>query len=100
MRAPASLHGKTNRTRRSSIAIAKKFGATIVINSSDGKAVEHIMKSTGGTGVDVAIEAVGTPATFDIGRRLSGQEAVLPTSAFTVSRCRCSSISSGIGISL
>ena len=46
--------------------VAKTFGATTAINSADGKAVERVMAATGGTGVDVAVEAVGTPATFDI----------------------------------
>lgn len=45
---------------------AKSFGATQIVNSSDGKAVEQIMALTHGDGVDVAIEAVGIPATFDI----------------------------------
>ena len=46
--------------------VSKKFGATIVVNNKDGKAVEKIMELTNGKGVDVAIEAVGVPATFDI----------------------------------
>lgn len=46
--------------------IAQGFGATTVINSGDGKAVERVLELTGGTGVDVAVEAVGVPATFDI----------------------------------
>lgn len=46
------------------LAIAKSLGATTIINNSDGKAVEKIMKMTGGEGVDTAIEAVGVPATF------------------------------------
>ncbi|BDG33363.1 zinc-dependent alcohol dehydrogenase family protein [Parageobacillus thermoglucosidasius] len=48
------------------LEVAKKFGATQVVNSADGKAVEKIMELTGGKGVDVAMEAVGIPATFDI----------------------------------
>jgi alcohol dehydrogenase len=48
------------------LEVAKKFGATQVVNSSDGKAVEKIMELTGGKGVDVAMEAVGIRATFDI----------------------------------
>jgi alcohol dehydrogenase len=48
------------------LEVAKKFGATQVVNSSDGKAIEKIMELTGGKGVDVAMEAVGIPATFDI----------------------------------
>ncbi len=54
------------------LAIAKKFGATTLINSSDGKAVETMMKLTNGEGVDVAIEAVGTPTTFDICQDIIG----------------------------
>src|SRR6187399_3181458 len=46
--------------------VAKAFGATALINSTDGGAVQRVMDLTGGQGVDVAIEAVGVPATFDI----------------------------------
>jgi alcohol dehydrogenase len=48
------------------LEIAKRFGATSAINSSDGKAVEAVMKMTGRRGVDTAIEAVGIPATFEL----------------------------------
>ena len=48
------------------LAVAKKFGATHLINSADGKATQRVMELTEGAGVDVAIEAVGIPATFDI----------------------------------
>jgi alcohol dehydrogenase len=48
------------------LLVAGQFGATAVINSSDGRAVERVMALTSGAGVDVAIEAVGVPATFDI----------------------------------
>jgi alcohol dehydrogenase len=48
------------------LAVAKKLGATETVNSADGNAVARVMELTGGAGVDVAIEAVGTPATFDI----------------------------------
>ncbi|MEP6921486.1 MAG: zinc-dependent alcohol dehydrogenase family protein [bacterium] len=48
------------------LAVAKKFGATSLINSGDGLAAQHVMEQTGGAGVDVAIEAVGIPATFAI----------------------------------
>lgn len=48
------------------LQVAGRFGATAQINSTDGRAVERIMALTGGAGVDVAIEAVGIPATFDI----------------------------------
>jgi alcohol dehydrogenase len=48
------------------LAVAKQFGATTVINSANGHAAEQVMEMTQGAGVDVAIEAVGIPATFDI----------------------------------
>src|SRR6202795_1791459 len=48
------------------LEVAKKFGATTLVNSSDGQAARHVMELTQGAGVDVAIEAVGIPATFDI----------------------------------
>jgi alcohol dehydrogenase len=46
--------------------IARRFGATQTINSTDGKAVEALMKLTNNKGVDTAIEAVGIPATFEM----------------------------------
>ncbi len=48
------------------LAVAHKLGATNLVNSGDGKAAERILALTKGRGVDVAIEAVGIPATFDI----------------------------------
>ncbi|MBA4020677.1 MAG: alcohol dehydrogenase [Pirellula sp.] len=45
---------------------AKRFGATAVINSADGKAAETVVKLTGERGVDTAVEAVGMPATFEL----------------------------------
>jgi alcohol dehydrogenase len=48
------------------LEVAKGLGATSVVNSSDGKAVDAIFKLTGGVGVDTAIEAVGVPATFEL----------------------------------
>ncbi|WDF72498.1 zinc-dependent alcohol dehydrogenase family protein [Novosphingobium sp. KACC 22771] len=46
--------------------VAKRFGATQTINSTDGHAVEKLMKLTNGKGVDTVIEAVGIPATFEL----------------------------------
>ena len=43
---------------------AREFGATHTINSSDSDPVERIRELTGGNGVNVAIEAVGTPETY------------------------------------
>jgi len=49
------------------LEVAKKFGATDVVCASGDEAVKQIMALTnGGVGVDVAIEAVGIPATFDL----------------------------------
>ncbi|MDD5209152.1 MAG: zinc-dependent alcohol dehydrogenase family protein [Elusimicrobiales bacterium] len=48
------------------LAAASSFGATKLVNSSDGKAADRIMELTRGAGVDVAIEAVGLSATFDL----------------------------------
>ena len=44
---------------------ARRFGATEVLNSAKQDTVQTILESTK-DGVDVAIEAVGVPATFDI----------------------------------
>ena len=44
---------------------ATDFGATHTINSTQTDAVEAIRELTGGNGVDVAIEAVGNPATYE-----------------------------------
>ena len=48
------------------LEVAKSLGATSVVNSSDGKAAESILRMTDGVGVDTAIEAVGAPATFEL----------------------------------
>jgi len=45
--------------------VAKAFGATQTINSSNENAFEKIMDLTGKKGIDVAIEAVGIPQTFN-----------------------------------
>lgn len=47
------------------LAVAKKFGATNIINSETEDPVQKLMAETK-DGVDVAIEAVGVPATFDV----------------------------------
>lgn len=48
------------------LEVARRFGATHVINSGDGKAAATVSTLTGGRGVDTAIEAVGVPATFEL----------------------------------
>ena len=47
---------------------AKEFGATHTINSSDmdsSQVIEAVQRLTSGNGVDVAIEAIGLPATYE-----------------------------------
>ncbi|MEO6070982.1 MAG: alcohol dehydrogenase catalytic domain-containing protein, partial [Chitinophagaceae bacterium] len=51
------------------LALAKKFGATDTINSESENAVDKIMSETK-DGVDVAIEAVGIPDTFDVCQKI------------------------------
>lgn len=48
------------------LALSKQFGATHTINSAKEDIKARIKEITGKNGVDVAIEAVGIPATFDI----------------------------------
>lgn len=47
------------------LKMSKKLGANVVINPKDKEPVAEIMSLTGNTGVDIAIEAVGTQATFE-----------------------------------
>jgi threonine dehydrogenase-like Zn-dependent dehydrogenase len=45
-------------------AMARKFGADLVIDYTKEDPVEAIRRATGGKGVDTAIEALGSPRTF------------------------------------
>jgi alcohol dehydrogenase len=45
---------------------ARAFGADVTINNGIQDAVEQVMALTDGLGADVAIEAVGVPATFEL----------------------------------
>jgi 2-desacetyl-2-hydroxyethyl bacteriochlorophyllide A dehydrogenase len=47
------------------IEMAKRMGADVVVNHSKVDAVAEIGRLTGGVGVDVAIEALGTQTTFE-----------------------------------
>jgi alcohol dehydrogenase len=49
---------------------AKQFGADVVVNNSHEDPVAIVQDLTGGLGADVAIEAVGTPATFELTAQL------------------------------
>lgn len=52
--------------------VAKTFGATALFNRADGTAIQQDRELTHGEGVDVALEAVGLPATFDICQSVIG----------------------------
>lgn len=54
----------------SRLEAATAFGATITINNGRDDALTRIHELTDGLGVDVAIEAVGVPATFELCTRL------------------------------
>jgi len=45
---------------------AKQFGADVVVNNGREDALAVVQGLTGGLGADVAIEAVGVPATFEL----------------------------------
>ena len=49
---------------------AKKFGADVTVNNGRQDPLEVIRELTDGLGADVAIEAVGVPATFELATRL------------------------------
>jgi L-iditol 2-dehydrogenase len=51
------------------LALAKKFGATDLVNSARDNAAETLLRLTHGRGADVAFEAVGITATVDLALR-------------------------------
>lgn len=51
-------------------AMAKRMGADMVVDHSKSDAVQEIRRMTEGKGVDVAIEALGTQATFESALRV------------------------------
>jgi alcohol dehydrogenase len=50
----------------SRLAKAREFGADVTIDNSREDPIAKLMELTGGLGVDVAIEAVGVPETFEL----------------------------------
>lgn len=48
------------------LSVAREIGATETVVSSGVSTVDKVMELTGGRGVDVSIEAVGVPETFEI----------------------------------
>jgi alcohol dehydrogenase len=54
----------------SRLEAAKQFGADVTVNNGREDPLEAIRSLTGGLGADVAIEAVGVPATFELAATL------------------------------
>ncbi|HZR94230.1 MAG TPA: zinc-dependent alcohol dehydrogenase family protein [Gaiellaceae bacterium] len=48
------------------LVLAREFGADVTINNADEDAAAKVLAVTGGLGVDVAVEAVGVPETFEL----------------------------------
>jgi alcohol dehydrogenase len=83
--APAEIimiDGDANR-----LEVSTKFGATKVVSRIDGTAAEEVMALTGNRGVDVAIEAVGLPESFDTCQGSLPPAAILRTSVSTGNLC-------------
>ena len=56
----------------SRLEAAKRFGADVTVNNGSGQNPEEVIHLlTDGLGADVAIEAVGVPATFELAARLA-----------------------------
>ena len=47
------------------LQVSQRLGATSVVNSATEDVVARVLDLTGGAGVDLAIEAVGTPSAFE-----------------------------------
>jgi len=54
------------------LEVAKSLGATRTVKAVGEEAIRAVMALTSNTGVDVAIEAVGVPATFDVCQGIVG----------------------------
>jgi alcohol dehydrogenase len=54
----------------SRLEAAKQFGADVTVNNGREDPLEVVRALTGGLGADVAIEAVGVPATFELAAAL------------------------------
>jgi alcohol dehydrogenase len=59
-------------TDQNRLEVAKTFGATQLINSGREDVIARIKSLTNGKGVDVAIEAVGIPLTFELCTEIIG----------------------------
>jgi threonine dehydrogenase-like Zn-dependent dehydrogenase len=61
-----AVEGRPERQR-----LARQFGADLVVDPAAGDVVGRILELTGGIGVDAAIEALGSPATFEAAIRVT-----------------------------
>ncbi len=59
-------------TDQNRLGVAKTFGATQIINSENENVIERMNALTDNKGVDVAIEAVGVAATFELCQAIIG----------------------------
>lgn len=59
------------------LAVAKRFGATQIIDSRAADPVAAVLAATGGRGADTVIEAVGVPATFELCENLVAPGGVI-----------------------
>src|SRR6478735_6275761 len=78
--------------------LSKAYGATDIIDFSEGDAVEQIREATDGEGVDAAVEALGFPQTWESCLRVTkagGRTSA--TTARTRIRCRSRSMHSASG---
>jgi len=59
------------------LEMSKKFGANHVVNAKEKNAVAEIQALTAGRGVDIAVEAVGTQATFEAATQVTRRGGVV-----------------------
>jgi len=59
------------------LEVARRFGATAVINSGTQDAIAAVKALTEGRGVDTSVEAVGIPATFELCQELVAPGGVI-----------------------
>jgi len=81
------------------LRVAKDFGATTLINSADGKAVERVLELTGGEAWTWRSKRWACPRHSTSASPSSRPAGTLPMSASTANRWSCMSRSSGIATS-
>ncbi|TCO20256.1 zinc-binding dehydrogenase [Kribbella steppae] len=79
----------------SRLEAAKQFGATVVVNNGREDPLDAVKSLSEDLGADVAIEAVGVPATFELCTSLIRPGGRVANVGSTGSRSRCISSSCG-----